>query len=704
MLNNLNLVLNVYIIYQLYRLLILLNRMKMRNKFLATYFAFFTTVFLIGQNPSFNPETLWELKRLSGGIVCPDEENVLYTLTKFDVNEDEVSSNVLVQNIESGEIKGVGTPAIPIKSPKWYASGKLSFIQKTAATTQLFYCKVNSNESGEIGSLSSRNVIDYKWSPNRNYLVTLESVQLPIKNREPYKDLNNANFKIYDDLMYRHWDAWDEGEINQLFIYRLEDGKINGTPIAVQKNEPYHGVMTPFGGLSDVTFSPDEEWLIYATKKMEGIEFATSTNSDLYAFHIMNQTTTNYTSDYEGYDTHPTFDEKGERLAWLSMKRDGFESDKNDIIIRDMKTYEDINLTEDIDLSVSNFIWSKDGKKIYFLAVKNATYQIFEWNFKKNKLTQLTEGIHNYNSLQLAGKTIIAQRQSMLVPTDLYQVELKDGQAKQITNVNAEILKDLPKPVVEKRWVTTSDNKKMLTWVIYPPNFRESQKYPALLYCQGGPQSAVSQFFSYRWNFRLMASQGYVIIAPNRRGLPGFGQEWNDAISKDWGGQPMRDYLAAVDDVKKEKFIDSERIGAVGASYGGYSVYQLAGIHEGRFKSFISHCGLFNMTSWYGTTEELFFANWELGGPYWRESNRRSFEEFSPHKFVSNWDTPILVIHGGKDFRVPESQGFEAFQAARIKGIKSRLLYFPEENHWVLNAQNAIVWQHEFFKWLKETL
>ncbi|MCC5923995.1 MAG: S9 family peptidase [Crocinitomicaceae bacterium] len=676
----------------------------MRNKFLAVFYTIFTAISLFAQNPSFTPETLWELKRLGGGIVCPEEKNILYTLTKFNVNEDVVQTSVIVQQIQTGDHREIGTPATPIKNPKWYANDKLSFVQKTAATTQLFSYDLNTGEKESFGGFSSRNVVDYKWSPRRNYIVTLESVQLPIKNREQYKEFNNANFKIYDDLMYRHWDAWDEGERNQLFVYRLVDGKIQGTPIAVQKNESYHGVMPPFSGLSDVTFSPDEEWLIYATKKMEGIEFATSTNSDLYAFHIMNQTTTNYTTDYKGYDTHPAFDEKGERLAWLSMKRDGFESDKNDIIIRDMKTFQDINLTSDIDLTVSHFIWSKDGKKIYFLAVKEGTYQIFEWDFKKSNLTQLTEGIHNYNSIDLAGKSIIAQRQSMLVPTDLYQVDLKDGQAKQITNVNADLLKDLPKPVVEKRWITTSDNKKMLTWVIYPPNFRESQKYPALLYCQGGPQSAVSQFFSYRWNFRLMASQGYVIIAPNRRGLPGFGQEWNDAISQDWGGQPMRDYLAAVDEVKKEKFIDGERIGAVGASYGGYSVYQLAGIHQGRFKSFISHCGLFNMTSWYGTTEELFFANWELGGPYWRESNRRSYEEFSPHKLVSNWDTPILVIHGGKDFRVPESQGFEAFQAARIKGIKSRLLYFPEENHWVLNAQNAMVWQHEFFKWLKETL
>ena len=295
-------------------------------------------------------------------------------------------------------------------------------------------------------------------------------------------------------------------------------------------------------------------------------------------------------------------------------------------------------------------------------------------------------------------------RQSMLYPNEIYEVDIKTGKATQLTHANDEFLAQFEEPRIEKRWVTTSDKKKMLTWVVLPPNFSEENKYPTLLYCQGGPQSAVSQFFSFRWNFRLMASQGYVVVAPNRRGLPGFGQKWNDDISQDWGGQPIRDYLSAIDDVSKEKYVDKSRLGAVGASYGGYSVYFLAGVHEGRFKTLISHAGLFNMTSWYGTTEELFFANWDVGGPYWESKNDKTYNEFSPHKLVNNWDTPILILHGGKDFRVPESQGFEAFQAAQLKGIKSKLVYFPEENHWILSPHNAMVWQKEFYNWLNETL
>jgi dipeptidyl aminopeptidase/acylaminoacyl peptidase len=287
---------------------------------------------------------------------------------------------------------------------------------------------------------------------------------------------------------------------------------------------------------------------------------------------------------------------------------------------------------------------------------------------------------------------------------ELYGFNIKKGTERVITHTNDEIYNSIALSKIEKRWVKTTDGKEMLTWVILPPNFDSTKTYPTLLYCQGGPQSAVSQFYSFRWNFQLMAANDYVIIAPNRRGLPSFGTEWNEAISKDWGGQAMKDYLAAFDEISKESYIDQNNAGAVGASYGGYSVYMLAGIHEKRFKSFVAHCGLFNLESWYGSTEELFFANFDIGGPYWENPAPKSYAKFSPHKYAQNWDTPIFVIHGGRDYRVPDTQGMEAFQVAQLKGLKSRFLYFPKEGHWVLQPQNGLVWHREYFKWLDETL
>ncbi len=655
------------------------------------------------QTSSFTPELLWKLKRLSGGILSPNENYVLYKVTSIDVEKEKGSTDIFIYDTKAKKTFQLNSPFLKISQPRWMSNYRIAFTERKENEVEIASVNVFGGDRKVHGVLP-KTTLDYKFSPKENYLVALQRVKTRPTLQEQYSDLPKANAIISDDLMYRHWDTWKDEYNTQLFLYGVSDGNISENGKNLILNEPFDAVMPPFSGMEEITFSTDEEYVLYATKKMNGNDFATSTNSEIYAYHIPKGTTENWTKGYIGYDTHPTFSPNGEYFSWLSMKRDGFESDKNDIIIRDLKSKEDINLTEEIDLTVSSFSWSPDSKTIYFIAVTNATYQVFEYDLKKRKYEQLTDGIFNYNSLSIGAKEIYATRQSMLVPTDLFSISRKKGEAEQLTDVNEDLLDDLPKPTVEKRWITTSDNKKMLTWVILPPNFDESKKYPSLLYCQGGPQSAVSQFFSYRWNFRLMAEQGYVVIAPNRRGLPGFGQEWNDAISKDWGGQPMRDYIAAVDEVKKEKYIDANRIGAVGASYGGFSVYYLAGMHEGRFSSFISHCGLFNMTSWYGSTEELFFANWELGGPYWKEENKTIYENNSPHHLVANWDTPILVIHGGKDYRVPDTQGLEAFQAAKIKGIKSRLLYFPDENHWILQPQNALLWQREFYKWLDETL
>jgi dipeptidyl aminopeptidase/acylaminoacyl peptidase len=456
------------------------------------------------------------------------------------------------------------------------------------------------------------------------------------------------------------------------------------------------------GGSEQFCYSNDSKKIIYTSKKLQGKDFALSTNSELYEYDILSGITKNLTLGNKGYDMNPAFSSKG-TLAWQSMPRDGFESDKNHLKI--MATDgEIVDLTKELDITVGSFCWHPSGDLIYFIAPKNGTEQLFELNVISGKTRQLTSGQFDFVSLSVFGETIYAGRQSMVEPTELFSYTIKKNKLAQLTNANTELIKTLKMPKAEERWVETTDGKKMLVWMVYPPDFDPAKKYPALLYCQGGPQSQVSQFFSYRWNLALMASKGYIVVAPNRRGLPGFGQEWNDAISKDWGGQAMKDYLTAIDNAAQEPYVDETRLGAVGASYGGYSVYMLAGIHENRFKTFVAHCGLFNLESWYGTTEELFFANWDQGGPYWLDVNKENYKKNSPHNYVANWNTPILVIHGGMDFRVPESEGMQAFQAAQLKGIRSKYLYFPTEGHWVQSPQNSIVWQREFFEWLATDL
>lgn len=673
-------------------------------KFLFLFFAFILFTFGVTPQDKLTPEMLWKLNRLSGAQVNPNESQLLYGVRSYDAKSSASVQKIFLYDLKKKQEKIFFDGQSSVIHPQWLNDNEVVFMSKEDGANLLLTKNLN-GEQKQLVNFGGQNILDFMVSPNGNYLVTLQKVKVRESFQERHSDLPDADYKVYDELMFRHWDTYQDEFETQIFLHALgTDDKFKDKGINILKGEVYSGIVPPFHGLDNVTFSPDEEQLLYVSKKMSKDDFSVSTDSQVYAYHILNGETKLLTPGYKGYDMNPAFDKKGEYLAWLSMEKDGFEADKNDIIVRSLSDGKDFNLTRKFDLTVNNFKWAPDGKSIFFIATIEATNQIFSIDLKKQELTQITDGIFNYNDFDFAGKFLVGTRQSMLVPNDLYLVNLKNGEAEQITDVNDEILNELSKPTIEKRWVKTTDNKKMLTWVILPPNFDENKKYPTLLYCQGGPQSAVSQFFSYRWNFRLMAEQGYVVIAPNRRGLPGFGQAWNDAISQDWGGQAMRDYLAAVDEIKQEEYIDEKRIGAIGASYGGYSVYYLAGIHEGRFKSFISHCGLFNMESWYASTEELFFANWELGGPYWDPKYKEGIVKNSPHTNVGKWDTPILVIHGGKDYRVPENQGFEAYQAAKMKGIKSRLLYFPDENHWVLQPQNGIVWHREFFGWLAETL
>jgi len=612
------------------------------------------------------PELLWKLGRVSALGISKDGKNVIYKVSVPSVEENKSDSKFYSISVNGG------------------------FATEIPETKEL---------------LTNKNL-----SPDGKYLLSNKEVKLEkILGKDLYPELEKSNVQVYNGLDYRHWDTWNDGNHNHVF-YADANGNDKSVAIDIMKGEPYDSPQKPFGGDEDFTWSPDGKSIIYVCKKKSGTAYATSTNTDLYEYNLENKTTKNLTESNLGYDTNPIFSPNGD-LTWLQMKRDGYEADKNDIIVRFKGM--DMNLTANWDGTVDGFKWSPDSKKIYFTAAVDGTKQLFEVNFPgltriAVMVRQITTGTFDVNDLVgFTGDKIIVTRTDMNHSKEIYSYDLKKNAWLKLTEVNDKAYAKLSLPTYEKRYVTTTDGKKMLVWVILPPNFDKTKKYPTLLYCQGGPQSALTQSYSFRWNFSLMASQGYVIVAPNRRGMPGHGVAWNEQISKDWGGQVMDDYLSAIDDVSKESYVDKSRLGAVGASYGGYSVFYLAGIHNKRFKTFISHCGVFNLQSMYGTTEEVFFTDWDSGGPYWEKDNavaQKTYTQFNPINLVSKWDTPILIIQGGKDYRVPIGQGQEAFQAAQLRGIKSRFMLFPEENHWVLKPQNALVWQREFFGWLKETL
>lgn len=548
---------------------------------------------------------------------------------------------------------------------------------------------------------------DRNLSPDGKFKLSNEEVKVQqVMGKDRYPELKESNVYVYDGLDYRHWDKYNDGSFNHVFVTNLETSEKKD----LLKGEPYYSPQAPFGGEEDYIWNPDGKSVVYVSKKKTGTAYAVSTNTDLYEYNLETGQTVNLTPGNPGYDTQPVFSPNGD-LTWLQMKRDGYEADKNDIIVRHKGV--DINLTAGWDGTVNSFIWSKDGKKVYFNAAVDGTVQLFEVNFPgltriAVTVKQLTKGEYDVTGfVGFSSNKLLVTRTDFNTASEVYSYDLKSKKWNKVTHVNDAAYSKIAKSRIEKKYITTTDGKKMLVYVILPPNFDPNKKYPTLLYCEGGPQSALTQFYSFRWNFQLMAANGYVIVAPNRRGMPGHGVEWNEAISKDWGGQVMKDYLTAIDEVSKEKYVDKDRRGAIGASYGGYSVYFLAGIHENRFKSLIAHCGVFNLESMYGTTEEVFFSNWDAGGAYWDKNNaaaQKTYTEFNPKNNVAKWNTPILIFHGGIDYRVPIGQGQEAFAAAQLQGIKSRFVFLPDENHWVLKPQNALVWQSEFYRWLKETL
>jgi dipeptidyl aminopeptidase/acylaminoacyl peptidase len=614
------------------------------------------------------PESLWQLGRLSALGISNDKKFVLYSVAVPDLLSNKSVRKKYKIPITGGSAEEITETAVLLSNDRISADGKYS----------------------------------------------ISSADIKINNvagTDFYSDLPKSNALIYTSLNYRHWDTWEDGKFSHVFVAPINNGK-TGESKDIMVGEAFDCPQKPFGGDEDFIWSPDSKKVLYVTKKKYGTAYAISTNTDLYEYDIEKGVTKNLTEANKGYDLAPLYNGAGE-LAYLQMKRDGYEADKQDIVLL-LNNGSKINLTASRDeIHVEGFKWSDDGKQLFFWAPINGTLQLFSVaNPGMNKMVpairQITKGDFDISGIVgQSNQSLIVSRTDFNHAAELYSVDIASGTMTQLTHVNDAFYNTIGMARSERKWVTTTDNKKMLVWVVYPPDFDSTKKYPTLLLCQGGPQSPLTQFYSFRWNLQLMASKGYIVVAPNRRGMPGHGTKWNEQISKDHGGQVMNDYLSAIDAVSKEFYVDKNRLGCVGASYGGYSAFYLAGIHKNRFKTFIAHDGIFDTKSMYGTTEEMFFVNFDYGGPYWDKNNaaaQKTYNQFNPSNFVGKWNTPILIVQGGKDYRVPIEQGLQAFQAAQLRGIKSKLLYLPEENHWVLSAQNAFVWQREFYSWLYETL
>ena len=683
------------------------------------------------------PEAMWAMGRIGSTEASPNGDKVVYQVGYYSVKQNKSHQVICIMDADGANNKQLTTSSKSETDPTWLDAETIAFI----SGGEIWTMKADGSNRRQV-SKTDGNVEGFKFSPDRSKVIILKSLPFHEIIKKNPDDLPKATGRRVTDLMYRHWDHYVES-IQHPFVFSVGEGfAIAGNGTDILEGEPYECPMEPFGGIEQLAWSNDSKQIAYTCRKKTGLEYSISTDSDIFLYNIDTKTTRNLckpanyvapkvdptrtlaiqsVNDKEnlknnvGYDQNPQFSPDGKYIAWLSMERDGYEADLNRLCICDLQTGDKryIDWQSDVDA----FCWApqKDKQaKLFFLSVWHGCVNMYSVT-QKDEVKQLTEDWADWTSLQLAndGKRILATRQSLSAPTDIYMVtpgkSIEKTKIEQLSFENKHILDQLTFGKMQQRWVTTSDGKQMLVWVMLPANYEEGKKYPTLLFCEGGPQSPVSQFWSYRWNFQIMAANGYVVIAPNRHGLPGFGQEWKEEISGDWTGQCMQDYLAAIDDAADNlPFVDKNRLGAVGASFGGFSVYYLAGIHEKRFKAFIAHDGAFNLAAMYTETEENWFSNWEYDEAYWHRPQmpraKKTYHD-SPHKMVEKWDTPILCIHGEKDYRINATQGMSAFNAARMKGIPAELLIFPDENHWVLKPQNGILWQRTFFdfldKWLK---
>ncbi|ROI11485.1 S9 family peptidase [Kaistella haifensis] len=664
--------------------------MKLKHTILAI-----AAPFLMNAQNVMTPEILWTLNKLGVTAVSPDQSSLIYSIGKTDLKTEKNNKKNYFFNIKTTESTNLdlGKKALIQwdKNGIYAHEGDKIYLSKDAGKTWIEFYTIGDADNIVI-------------SPDGKKVAFSKQVLVEkVMGKDKYSDVPKTTAHIYTDLNHRHWDYFNEGKYNHVFVVNVSENVENAKDLL--EGKMWDSPQRPFGGAEDFIWSPDSNQLLYVTKPLSGAEYAKSTNTDIFAYDLSSGMTKNLTESNKGYDMGPKFSPDGKTLLWMSMERDGYEADKNDIKIMDWKSQKVSNLTKDWDESVvGDVFWAADSKTIYYTTAFKGTKQLFSLNPKTTKIQQITKGDFDVNEILALNKnSLVVTRTDINHNADLFSVDLKNGAMKQITDVNKDNYSKITPGKSELKMVKTTDGKEMGVWFHYPPNFDPNKNYPTLLYCQGGPQSALTQYFSTRWNFALMAANGYIVVAPNRRGMPGWGTQWNEEISKDWGGQPMRDYLAAADYAKTLPYVDGDRMGAVGASYGGYSVFMLAGIHNNRFKTFIAHDGLFDMKSWALTTDELWFANWDVGSPM-EKPLPKAFTEFNPINFVDQWSKPMMIIQGGIDYRVPYEQGQEAFQAAKLHGLKAKFLYFPNENHWVLNAHNGLVWQREFFDWLRETL
>ena len=648
------------------------------------------------------PEALWAMGRIGGMNVSPDGKKVVYTVAYYSVPENKSNREVFVMNADGSDNKQITKTGFAENEAVWIKGGtKIAFLCNESGSSQLWEMNPDGTDRKRLSDYD-KDIEGFAFSPDEKKVLFISQVKTVNSTADKYPDLDKATGVIITDLMYKHWDEWVTTAPHP-FVADF-DGKSISNPVDVMEGELFESPMKPFGGIEQLAWNTTSDKIAYTSRKKTGKEYAISTNSDIYVYDLNTKQTTNITEENKGYDTNPTYSPDGKSIAWLSMERDGYEADQNRLMVMNLETGEKTFVSKDFDSNVDSYCWSADCKRIYFTGVGHGESQVYQIDLANgNKITPLTEGMYDYASVALLGDKLIAQRHSMSMGDEIYSIDLTgDHTVTQLTFENKHIYDQLTMGKVEERWMKTTDGKQMLTWVIYPPQFDPNKKYPTLLFCEGGPQSPVSQFWSYRWNFQIMAANDYIIVAPNRRGLPGFGLEWNEAVSGDYGGQCMKDYFTAIDEVAKEPYVNKDRLGCVGASFGGFSVYWLAGHHDKRFKAFIAHDGIFNMEMQYLETEEMWFANWDMGGAYWEKQNATAQRTFanSPHKFVDKWDTPILCIHGEKDYRILANQGMAAFNAAVLRGVPAELLIYPDENHWVLKPQNGVLWQRTFFEWL----
>lgn len=665
------------------------------------------------------PEALWAMGRIGGVAVSPDAKQIAYSVAYYSVPENKSNNELFVMNADGSGHTQLTRDAWQESQPVWFKDGKkIAFLCNESGSSQVWEMNPDGSARKQITQYDG-DIEGFSFSPDGKKLLFITQVKTVKSTADKHPDLPKATGIIVNDLMYKHWDEWVTTAPHP-FVADFDGNTIHNVK-DILEGLPYESPMKPWGGIEQLAWSPASDKVAFTCRMKTGLAYAISTDSDIYEYDVTKGGFINLckqdakdsagTVEMVGYDTNPQYSPDGKYIAWQSMERDGYEADLNRLCVMDRTSGEKRFVSQSFESNVDAFLWNKDSQSIYFIGVWHGETQIYSINLAEhNKLTQLTDGMYDYASLALCGDKMIAKRHSMSMADEIYSLSLHSNsdfaEATQLTFENKQIYDQLDMGKVEARWMKTTDGKQMLTWVIYPPQFDPNKKYPTLLFCEGGPQSPVSQFWSYRWNFQIMAANDYIIVAPNRRGLPGFGTEWNEAISGDYGGQCMKDYFTAIDEMAKESYVDKDRLGCVGASFGGFSVYWLAGHHDKRFKAFIAHDGIFNMEMQYLETEEKWFANWDMGGAYWEKNNATAQRTFanSPHKFVDKWDAPILCIHGEKDYRILANQAMSAFDAAIMRGVPAQLLIYPDENHWVLKPQNGVLWQRTFFEWLDKWL